>query len=291
MQVLHHAPEFVARVTANSQPHSTRPLASALAQLCAVLHSSRVRSVAPTQFVHALPEPYRSSAEQQDVGEFAKCLFATLEREEGAEGSSAMLWTGKSVVVAQCGRCGQRSESTEAFTDLTLSLPADAADGSPALAVQALVDALLVQPEAMVGDNQYFCARCAALVDAQRWCHVVAAPRLLMLTVARWRLEAGAVRKDPRHVALAERLLLPTLERSAPDAMQRAAYTLFGAVSHSGSAASSGHYVAHCRCRDSGEWQLHNDAHVRRSSFAQLQQLSELGPAASVYCLFYERDH
>ena len=99
------------------------------------------------------------------------------------------LFYGTGSTVVTCTKCGGITSSSEAFTDIAVSLPSVAP--SAPLHLQHLVQGMLA-PELMDGDAAYECIACAAKVPATRQLVIDDAPCTLILTLNRFRYDASA---------------------------------------------------------------------------------------------------
>ncbi len=88
------------------------------------------------------------------MSEFGKALLDILERECK---ESAAAWNGQTLARVQCGSCGAASDTSEAFNDLEVALPAPVE--VTAATLQSLVDAQLLRTERLEGDNRFYCAQ------------------------------------------------------------------------------------------------------------------------------------
>ena len=98
-------------------------------------------------------------------------------------------------------------------------------------------------PERLSGQNQYHCARCACLRDADRQVRLLTPPLHLVISLLRFGFDrrTGARRKLLEPVSPTERLAVPLVGR------QPAQYRLCAVIVHAGHSLDVGHYFSFCR--------------------------------------------
>lgn len=98
-------------------------------------------------------------------------------------------FAGKLSTTYKCLSCAWESRNEDSFRELQLSFPDDKDDcGANNYSVQDLID-YYCSPEKLDGDNQYFCARCKKLCDAERRIGITQAPRNLILTLKQFKYD------------------------------------------------------------------------------------------------------
>lgn len=98
-------------------------------------------------------------------------------------------FAGKLSTTYKCLSCAWESRNEDSFRELQLSFPDDKDDcGAQNYSVQDLID-YYCSPEKLDGDNQYFCARCKKLCDAERRIGITQAPRNLILTLKQFKYD------------------------------------------------------------------------------------------------------
>ena len=157
-----------------------------------------------------------------------------------------------------CGSCGVISRQPESVSVFNLPVPEDAAD--TARPVSSLL-ARCLEPEVLIGENQYHCDGCGQLTDAVRRLGILVPPRILVLSLSRFGFEltSGRSHKLLAPVRLEGRLLLPLAEDTT------ATYCLYAAVVHAGPSLDAGHYYCLARPSDGGAgwWKLDDDLATR----------------------------
>ncbi|KAG1681325.1 hypothetical protein FOA52_007371 [Chlamydomonas sp. UWO 241] len=245
---------------------------------------------------------------QEDAHEFLSCLIDAVERDcrrglvvlgapkaPPAHTLVQEVFTGRTVSQVRCLSCGHCSNTTEAFTALSLDL------GGAIDSVGASL-AAFTAPEHLEGANQYKCDKCACLVRARKQVAIYDEPNVLVLHLKRFAssIFGGSGKKIGRHVSYepklslqrfsAESLLrMPALgEGGGAAAAQQAqpqhppaGYHLHSVLVHQGGSLGSGHYYA--AVRDSGGgWHVANDEDVGRVS-------ADYALGLQAYLLFYVR--
>ena len=165
----------------------------------------------------------------------------------------------------------------------------DVSHGKPEyLTVSNLLEQYLA-PERLNGDNQYHCARCAGLRDADRQLRLHVPPPHLIVSLARFAFDrrTGARRKILSAVGLTELLAVPVADRPP------AQYWLYAVIMHAGHSLDTGHYFSLCRASDSssdhadggGWWRLDD------TSASPVTAAAALGrpqcPMETAYTLLY----
>ncbi|PIN21050.1 Ubiquitin carboxyl-terminal hydrolase [Handroanthus impetiginosus] len=239
---------------------SGEPVLNNLARLFAQLHSSKVAFVDSAPFIQTLE---LDNGVQQDSHEFLTLLFSLLERclsqskVPKARTIVQDLFRGGVSQVTRCSRCGNESEASskiEDFYELELNVK-----GLKSLD-ESLDDYLSI--EELQGDNQYYCEVCAARVDATRSIKLRSLPAVVNFQLKRCVFLPNTTTKKkitspfcfPGELNLARRLS----ETSQLDLI----YDLAAVLIHKGSAVNSGHYTAHIKDDNTGEWWEFDDEHV-----------------------------
>lgn len=259
------------------------PLFSNLQELFVLLQHSQKYSLSPSDILHLARPPGFQLGHQHDSSEFLGYLLDVLHEQEHSAGTSVeasgphpesnntivqQSFGGKTMTVATCNSCGNKSERIDKFRDIPLSFPSSSNDHS----VTSLLDYYL-QPEKLCGDNQYHCEKCKGLTDGQRQTHIIEAPPRLILTVKHFGYDSVSQQKTKllHRVKLEDFIQLSNVN-----------YELYAAVVHCGSSVDSGHYYTFAKEND--EWFKFNDSFVMKTTAAQLYNLK---PPETPYILFY----
>ena len=141
-------------------------------------------------------------------------------------------------------------------------------------------------PERLCGENQYLCARCGGLRDADRQLRLLSPPPHLIVSLMRFVFDrrTGERRKVLAPVGLSERLEVPLAGQPA------AQYRLYAVMVHAGLSPDAGHYFAFCRSSggggaDGGWWRLDDTCVVPVPAAAALGRPRRASEAA--YTLLY----
>lgn len=145
-------------------------------ELCS-MHNTTTRSTVNslgTLMPHNAPTPTNNHANNQ-----SKKPPSTIDK----------TFAGKLSTTYKCLSCAWESRNEDSFRELQLSFPDDKDDcGVNNYSVQDLID-YYCSPEKLDGDNQYFCARCKKLCDAERRIGITQAPRNLILTLKQFKYD------------------------------------------------------------------------------------------------------
>lgn len=138
--------------------------------------------------------------------------------------------------------------------------------------VQTLLNYYL-QPEKLLGDNQYHCDNCGCLTDGERVTSVVDPPQRLVLTLKQFRYDPTSQQRTK---------ILQRVNLDNQIVLDRKEYELYAAVVHCGSSVDSGHYYTFAR--DNTDWYKFNDCSVLQT---KAEELHGLRPPETPYILFY----
>ena len=218
---------------------------------------------------------------------------------EPAAGLVRRLLTGQTETTYTCCACGTVSRHVDHATGVHLTLPealtrpltVPASGPEKSLDVQPETELtvsdllqLYLAPERLYGDNQYHCATCACLRDADRQLRLVTPPQHLVVSLGRFMYDrrTGARRKVLAPVGLTERLTVPMASQPA------AKYRLYAVIVHAGHSLDAGHYFSFCRASDGcgDDWWRLDD-----TSTAPVTAATALGllrrPTDASYVLLY----
>ncbi|GFP97041.1 ubiquitin carboxyl-terminal hydrolase 26 [Phtheirospermum japonicum] len=236
------------------------PVLNNLVRLFAQLHSSKMAFVDSAPFIQTLE---LDNGVQQDSHEFLTLLFSLLERclsqskVPKARTIVQDLFRGSVSHVTRCSKCGNESEASskiEDFYELELNVK-----GLKSLD-ESLDDYLSI--EELQGDNQYYCDMCSTRADATRSIKLRSLPDVLNFQLKRCvflpntttKKKITSVFSFPRELNMARRL--------SECSQLELIYDLAAVLIHKGSAVNSGHYTAHIRYENTGEWWEFDDEHV-----------------------------
>uniref|UniRef100_A0A0D9VQL9 Ubiquitin carboxyl-terminal hydrolase 26 n=1 Tax=Leersia perrieri TaxID=77586 RepID=A0A0D9VQL9_9ORYZ len=237
------------------------PVLDQLARLFAQLHSSKMAFIDSAPFIKTLE---LDNGVQQDSHEFLTLFLSLLEgslshsKVPGARTIVQHLFRGSVSHVTRCSSCGRDSEASskmEDFYELELNIK-----GLNNLE-QSLKDYL--STEALDGENQYFCESCQKRVDATRCIKLRSLPPVVNFQLKRYVFLPKTTTKKkisssfsfPGQLDMGKRLSNPSSSYM---------YDLAAILIHKGSAANSGHYVAHIKDESTGHWWEFDDEHVSK---------------------------
>nr|KYP34246.1 Ubiquitin carboxyl-terminal hydrolase 26 [Cajanus cajan] len=212
-----------------------QPVLDQLTRLFVQLHASKMAFVDSSPFVKTLE---LDNDVQQDSHEFLTLLMSLLEcclshsQISKARTIVQDLFRGSVSHVTTCSQCGRDSEASyklEDFYGLELNIK-----GLKGLD-ESLDDYLAI--EELHGDNQYFCQACKTRVDATRSIKLCTLPDVLNFQLKRY-------------------VFLP---QSSQFELK---YDLSAVLIHKGTAVNSGHYIAHIKDVNTGQWWEFDDEHV-----------------------------
>ncbi|XP_006649541.2 ubiquitin carboxyl-terminal hydrolase 26 isoform X1 [Oryza brachyantha] len=237
------------------------PVLDQLARLFAQLHSSKMSFIDSAPFIKTLE---LDNGVQQDSHEFLTLFLSLLEgslshsKVPGAKTIVQHLFRGSVSHVTRCSSCGRDSEASskmEDFYELELNIK-----GLNNLE-QSLED--YFSTEALNGENQYFCESCQTRVDATRCIKLRSLPPVVNFQLKRYvflpktttKKKISSAFSFPGQLDLGKRLSNP---------LSCYTYGLSAILIHKGSAANSGHYVAHIKDESNGQWWEFDDEHVSK---------------------------
>ncbi|XP_057511125.1 ubiquitin carboxyl-terminal hydrolase 26-like [Actinidia eriantha] len=237
-----------------------QPVLYQLARLFAQLHASKKAFVDSAPFIKTLE---LDNAVQQDSHEFLTLLFSLLERclrcskVSKARTIVQDLFRGSVSHVTTCLKCGKDSEASfkiEDFYELELNVK-----GLKSL-YASLDDYLSV--EELQGDNQYYCESCATRVDATRSIKLRSLPAVLNFQLKRYVFLPKTTTKKKITSAFCFPGELDMGHRLPEYSQSKLIYDLAAVLIHKGSAVNSGHYIAHIKDENTGQWWEFDDEDV-----------------------------
>ncbi|GMI84417.1 ubiquitin-specific protease 26 [Hibiscus trionum] len=236
------------------------PVLDQLARLFVQLHASKMAFIDSAPFIQTLE---LDNGVQQDSHEFLTLLFSLLERclsdskVPKARTIVQDLFRGSVSHVTTCSKCGKDSEASskmEDFYELELNVK-----GLKTLD-ESLTDYLSV--EELHGDNQYFCESCNTRVDASRSIKLRTLPDVLNFQLKRYDFLQKTTSKKKITSLFSFPAKLDMRGRLSKPSQVELIYNLSAVLIHKGSATNSGHYIAHIKDENTGQWWEFDDEHV-----------------------------
>ncbi|KAJ6685388.1 UBIQUITIN CARBOXYL-TERMINAL HYDROLASE [Salix purpurea] len=237
-----------------------QPVLNQLARLFAQLHASKMAVIDPAPFIMTLE---LDNAVQQDGHEFLTLLLSLLERCLSHSKISKVkkavqdLFRGSVSQVTTCSKCGRDSEAsskTEDFYELELNVKG----------LKNLDESLdqYLSVEQLHGENQYNCELCKSTVDATHRIRLRTLPDVLNFQLKRYEfLPKTTTRKKITSAFGFPGELDMGLRLSEPSQLEWI-YDLSAVLIHKGTAVNSGHYIAHIKDENTGQWWAFDDEHV-----------------------------
>ncbi|KAL5145003.1 Ubiquitin carboxyl-terminal hydrolase 26 [Glycine soja] len=287
-----------------------QPVLDQLARLFVQLHISKMAFIDSSPFVKTLE---LDNGVQQDSHEFLTLLLSLLERclshskVPKARTIVQDLFRGSVSHVTTCSKCGRDSEASskmEDFYELELNVKGlKSLDGS--------LDEYLTVEE-LNGDNQYFCESCKTRVDATRSIKLCTLPKVLNFQLKRYVFlpkplcicKDKAVYSNPFPYLLTARSqgafgIGTTTKKKITSAFSFPAeldmrhrmselsqfnlvYDLSAVLIHKGTGANSGHYIAHIKDVNTGQWWEFDDEHVTNLGFHPFGEESSSSTTKSI---------
>jgi len=300
-------------------------IALVLSNLFATMDGSTRSSEAPSDFLRVIPKfgPKYAGSRQHDAQEFIGFILDYLHedfnrvkkkpyieqkditdqtlQEKGFERLAAEEWyhyllRDKSVVVdtfqgqtcsrISCERCKYSLTKFEPF--MFLSLPTISAEGRALTSLDQCLQEFC-RPEKLSGDNQWYCQKCKARVDAVKSMHLWKLPKYLIVPLKRFQFTQsgrGGMNQTmskvthnvdiPMHFGAQRHIPKESPQRQPP------IYDLISFVKHFGSP-SFGHYTGYARHPD-GSWQCYDDSYVTSIPEEEIRTKS-----TDAYVYFFER--
>ncbi|XP_061364323.1 ubiquitin carboxyl-terminal hydrolase 26-like [Gastrolobium bilobum] len=237
-----------------------QPVLDQLVRLFLQLHFSKMAFIDSSPFVKTLE---LDNGVQQDSHEFLTLLLSLLERclshSKIAKARTIVqdLFRGSVSHVTTCMQCGRDSEASskmEDFYELELNVK-----GLKSLD-ESLDDYLTI--EELHGDNQYFCESCKTRVDATRSIKLCTLPDVLNFQLKRYVFLPKTTTKKKITSAFSFPAELDMRHRLSERSQFGLIYDLSAVLIHKGMAVNSGHYIAHIKDENTGQWWEFDDEHV-----------------------------
>ncbi|XP_041319290.1 ubiquitin carboxyl-terminal hydrolase 48 isoform X2 [Pyrgilauda ruficollis] len=236
-----------------------------LQYLFALLQNSKRRYIDPSGFVKALG---LDTGQQQDAQEFSKLFMSLLEdtlskqKNPDVRNIVQKQFCGECAYVTVCNQCGRESKLVSKFYELELNIQGH----------KQLTDCIteFLKEEKLEGDNRYFCETCQSKQNATRKIRLLSLPCTLNLQLMRFVFDrqTGHKKKLNTYIGFSELLdMEPFMEQKNGVYV----YELSAVLIHRGVSAYSGHYIAHVKDPQTGEWYKFNDEDIEKMEGKKLQ--------------------
>ncbi|OMO61952.1 Peptidase C19, ubiquitin carboxyl-terminal hydrolase 2 [Corchorus capsularis] len=150
---------------------------------------------------------------------------------------------------------------------------------------ESLDDYLNLSVEELHGDNQYFCESCKR-VDASRSIKLRKLPDVLNIQLKRYDFLQKTTTKKKISSVFSFPGELDMRGRLSEPSQVELIYELSAVLIHRGTAANSGHYIAHIKDENTGQWWEFDDEHV--SNLATREEVQQKIVEKSKSCLRYQ---
>lgn len=246
-----------------------------LQYLFALMQHSNKRYIDPSGLVKALG---LDTGQQQDAQEFSK-LFMSLLEDTLANQTNPYVrdivqqqFCGEYAYVTICNQCGRGSERTAKFYELELNIQGH----------KLLTDCIsdFLKKEKLEGENRYFCECCQSKQNATRQIRLLSLPSTLNLQLMCFIFDrkTGQKKKLKTYIGFSEILdMEPYVEVKGGSYV----YELSAILIHRGSSAYSGHYIAHVKDPQSGDWYKFNDEKIQKMEANKLRLVTDDGLSVS----------
>ncbi|VDK48272.1 unnamed protein product [Anisakis simplex] len=154
----------------------------------------------------------------------------------------------------------------------------------------SLMDCLATffSPDDLRGDNMYSCEKCSKLRNGVKICKITRLPEILCIHLKRFRHDTYNSTKVNTNVTFPLCDLDLSLFVADPgkysnsESMNSTKYDLCAFITHHGSTAESGHYLAYCRNNIDSNWYEYDDSVVTKIDAADVM-------TKQAYVLFYQK--
>uniref|UniRef100_A0A673TWW9 Ubiquitin carboxyl-terminal hydrolase 48 n=1 Tax=Suricata suricatta TaxID=37032 RepID=A0A673TWW9_SURSU len=209
-----------------------------------------------------------SIQEEKDAQEFSKLFMSLLEdtlskqKNPDVRNIVQQQFCGEYAYVTVCNQCGRESKLLSKFYELELNIQGH----------KQLTDCIseFLKEEKLEGDNRYFCENCQSKQNATRKIRLLSLPCTLNLQLMRFVFDrqTGHKKKLNTYIGFSEILdMEPYVEHKGGSYV----YELSAVLIHRGVSAYSGHYIAHVKDPQSGEWYKFNDEDIEKMEGKKLQ--------------------
>uniref|UniRef100_A0A8C6NB66 Ubiquitin carboxyl-terminal hydrolase 48 n=1 Tax=Melopsittacus undulatus TaxID=13146 RepID=A0A8C6NB66_MELUD len=208
------------------------------------------------------------SAGAQPISEFSKLFMSLLEdtlskqKNPDVRNIVQKQFCGEYAYVTVCNQCGRESKLVSKFYELELNIQGH----------KQLTDCIteFLKEEKLEGDNRYFCETCQSKQNATRKIRLLSLPCTLNLQLMRFVFDrqTGHKKKLNTYIGFSELLdMEPFMEQKNGVYV----YELSAVLIHRGVSAYSGHYIAHVKDPQTGEWYKFNDEDIEKMEGKKLQ--------------------
>ncbi|XP_054269621.1 ubiquitin carboxyl-terminal hydrolase 48-like isoform X1 [Macrosteles quadrilineatus] len=245
-----------------------------LQQLFALMYHSKCRYIDPSPLVESLR---LDTSTQQDAQEFSKLFISLLEnalRHQSLPSLQNLVsdnFRGEYCYVTRCCKCLTESVSPSMFYELDLNVKGH----------NTLDECLseFLQQERLEGADCYSCTVCQTKQEAVRFIKLRSLPPVLNLQLLRfvYDREKGQKKKLKTVIQFPEVLDMKEFFETDKESI---VYNLSAVLSHKGTRASSGHFIAYIKDSVSGTWNTFNDECVEKLEGKKLK-LDEEDPESN----------
>lgn len=216
------------------------------------LHEDLNRVIEPPP---ATTEEEREEEERHadEQGEEVAAAWAWLRHLERGKSFLVDLMQGQMRSSLKCSRCGHRSRQFDPFMYLSLPVSQDMASVTDALEKY-------LEEECLSGDEQWFCKKCNAKVDATKKIDLWKLPPVMILVLKRFDFNPQKCCFEKNNTLLRSPLALDLSEYCSSQQLNGASYDIVGVANHIGTA-NGGHYTATCHVGN--QWYKFDDTTVR----------------------------
>uniref|UniRef100_A0A8B9ZHV8 Ubiquitin carboxyl-terminal hydrolase 48 n=1 Tax=Anas platyrhynchos TaxID=8839 RepID=A0A8B9ZHV8_ANAPL len=204
----------------------------------------------------------------KDAQEFSKLFMSLLEdtlskqKNPDVRNIVQKQFCGEYAYVTVCNQCGRESKLVSKFYELELNIQGH----------KQLTDCIteFLKEEKLEGDNRYFCETCQSKQNATRKIRLLSLPCTLNLQLMRFVFDrqTGHKKKLNTYIGFSELLdMEPFMEQKSGVYV----YELSAVLIHRGVSAYSGHYIAHVKDPQTGEWYKFNDEDIEKMEGKKLQ--------------------
>ncbi|KAJ7426495.1 Ubiquitin carboxyl-terminal hydrolase 48 [Willisornis vidua] len=264
-QALYLCPSACSDGVPKDTDYEPQSICEHLQYLFALLQNSKRRYIDPSAFVKALG---LDTAQQQDAQEFSKLFMSLLEdtlskqKNPDVRNIVQKQFCGEYAYVTVCNQCGRESKLVSKFYELELNIQGH----------KQLTDCIteFLKEEKLEGDNRYFCETCQSKQNATRKIRLLSLPCTLNLQLMRFVFDrqTGHKKKLNTYIGFSELLdMEPFMEQKNGLHV----YELSAVLIHRGVSAYSGHYIAHVKDPQTGEWYKFNDEDIEKMEGKKLQ--------------------
>ncbi|XP_048182262.1 ubiquitin carboxyl-terminal hydrolase 48 isoform X2 [Corvus hawaiiensis] len=264
-QALYLCPSACGDSVPKDTDYEPQTICEHLQYLFALLQNSKRRYIDPSGFVKALG---LDTGQQQDAQEFSKLFMSLLEdtlskqKNPDVRNIVQKQFCGEYAYVTVCNQCGRESKLVSKFYELELNIQGH----------KQLTDCIteFLKEEKLEGDNRYFCETCQSKQNATRKIRLLSLPCTLNLQLMRFVFDrqTGHKKKLNTYIGFSELLdMEPFMEQKNGVHV----YELSAVLIHRGVSAYSGHYIAHVKDPQTGEWYKFNDEDIEKMEGKKLQ--------------------